>query len=416
MYLNLKYLLLIRLIAIGGQVIALVSMQRYFAIDLPLLPVIIIISLLGLYTIISWYRFQYQSQISENTFLIQLMVDITALTILIYYTGGSFNPFISLFILPITFAAASLRPVFTTFIALAAVTCYTLLMFFHVPLGNEQSPHSNVQLHIWGMWYGFMLSAGLVAYFVSRIARTLRKQDRALADAREGALRADRVLALGTLAAGTAHELGTPLSTMAILTKELEHEYASQNALVRDLKLLRKQIDRCKDILSRMASDAGQAQADSGKCITVDRFLNEIIDNWRQLRSDVDVKFNWHGDDPAPELIVDKTLSHAIVNVLNNAADASSDTVKIEGEWNKTSLLIKIEDDGHGIPENSHKKIGRTFFSTKTPDEGLGIGLFLAQTTLHRMGGSIQLKNHTDGGVHAEIEIPLARMLHELER
>ncbi|OGT33395.1 MAG: hypothetical protein A2W28_07855 [Gammaproteobacteria bacterium RBG_16_51_14] len=408
MHLNLKYLLLIRSIAIGGQVLALVFMQHYFSIKLPLVPVIIIISLLGLFTIISWHRFQNRRTISEKIFFTQLMMDVSALTTLIYFTGGSVNPFISLFILPITFAAASLRPVHTTVISLAAISGYTLLMFYHVPLGNDQSLHNNVQLHIWGMWYGFMLSGGLVAYFVSRIARTLRKQDQALTEAREEAMRAERILALGTLAAGTAHELGTPLSTMAVLAKELEHEYAGQDKLVHDLRLLRKQIDRCKSILSRMASDAGQTQADSGQRITVDEFLNGIIEDWRQLRPGVNVKFQWQGVGPAPEIIADQTLSHAIVNILNNAADASSRAIKIDGQWDATSLRIEIRDDGHGMSEKSRDKIGHAIFSTKPPDEGLGIGLFLAQTTLLRLGGSIRLDNHTEGGTHAEIQIPLA--------
>ena len=221
-------------------------------------------------------------------------------------------------------------------------------------------------------------------------------------------MRAERILALGTLAAGTAHELGTPLSTMAVLARELEHEYADQGKLVHDLRLLRRQIDRCKSILSRMASDAGQTQADSGQRITVDEFLNGIIEDWRQLRPGVHVKFQWHGVGPAPKIIADRTLSHAIVNILNNAADASSRAIKIDGRWDASTLRIEIRDDGHGMPEKSRDKIGHAIFSTKPPDEGLGIGLFLAQTTLLRLGGSIRFDNHTEGGTHAEIQIPLA--------
>ncbi len=386
-------------------------MYFYLAIHFPVKPVILIIVLLSIFTAVSWRTYRGSKKITDSVFVSQLMIDVIALSLLIYFTGGSINPFISLFILPIIFAAASLRPAFTSIITLIAIGSYTFLMFFHVPLHDVHIHTSGTQIHLWGMWFGFILTASLVAYFVARISSTVRKQDRALAEAREEALRSDRILALGTLAAGTAHELGTPLSTMAIITGELINDYQGDKELTGELGLLKEQIQRCKTILSRMSSDAGQSQADAGNKIRVDSYIQEIINDWQQTRSDIDFEFELKPSIKTPEIIIDRTLTSAIINILNNAADASSKKIHIVCSWNNVSMNIEVIDDGHGIEEQHQAFLGKSIFSTKSSDQGLGIGLFLAETTLSRMGGKISLSNYKDGGAHAEINIPLSPLL-----
>ena len=411
MHLNLGYLLLIRLYSISGQVLALSYMYFYIGIHLPVKPVILVIALLSFFTAYSWLRYRGLKEITDRIFVTQLMIDICALSLLIYYTGGSINPFISFFILPIIFAAASLRPAYTFVITLVAIGSYSALMFLYVPLDGVHIHQSGTQIHLWGMWFGFILTASLVAYFVARISSTVRKQDRALAEAREEALRADRILALGTLAAGTAHELGTPLSTMAVITGELLKDYEDDKELIDELDLLKDQIQRCKTILGRMSSDAGQSQADTGSKVRIDSYIQEIISHWQQTRSDIDIDIELKPSVETPEIIVDQTLTSAIINILNNAADASSKKIHIVYGWNNTSMDIEVIDDGHGIKEQHQPLLGKSIFSTKPSDQGLGIGLFLAETTLTRMGGKISLNNHKDGGAHAEISIPLSPLL-----
>ena len=411
MHLNLGYLLLIRLYSISGQVLALSYMYFYIGIHFPVKPVTLVIVLLSLFTAYSWLRYRSLKEITDRIFVTQLMIDICALSLLIYYTGGSINPFISFFILPIIFAAASLRPAYTFVITLVAIGSYSALMFLYVPLDGVHIHQSGTQIHLWGMWFGFILTASLVAYFVARISSTVRKQDRALAEAREEALRADRILALGTLAAGTAHELGTPLSTMAVITGELLKDYQDDKELIGELELLKDQIQRCKTILGRMSSDAGQSQADTGTKIKIDAYIQEIISHWQQTRSDIDFDIELKPSAETPEIIVDQTLTSAIINILNNAADASSKKIHIVCSWNNTSMDIEVIDDGHGIKEQHQPLLGKSIFSTKPSDQGLGIGLFLAEATLTRMGGKISLNNHKDGGAHAEISIPLSPLL-----
>ena len=408
---NLKYLLLIRFIAIGGLVLALVFLQQVFAVDLPAAPVLLIITALALFTLLSWLRLRNRTEIPDRVFLGQLLVDVAALTLLVYFTGGSANPFIFLFILPVIFAAAAIRPVFSALIALAAVLSYTLLMFFHVPVADQHADHSGVQLHVWGMWYGFILSAGLVAFFVSRIAHALRQRDRALAAAREDALRAEQILTLGTLAAGTAHELGTPLSTMAVLTREMQEQYTDREELSGDLNILREQLDRCKTILANMASDAGQLQADSGHIVSVADFLSGLFEEWQKTSSEVIINVECRGIQPAPLIIADRSLGQAVINVLNNAAEASRSRVELTGNWTAAHLVIGVIDDGQGIPEGYRSELGNKILTDKTSVKGLGIGLFLAQTTLKRLGGEISFSNRASGGLRTQIDLPLNQIL-----
>lgn len=408
---NLKYLLLIRFIAIGGQVLALLFLRQVFAVNLPATPVLLIITALALFTLLSWLRLRDRADIPDWVFLVQLLVDVATLSLLVYFTGGSANPFIFLFILPVIFAAASIRPAFTVLITLASVLSYTLLMFFHVPVTEQNSNHSGVELHVWGMWYGFILSAGLVAFFVSRIAAALRQRDRSLAAAREDALRAEQVVTLGSLAAGTAHELGTPLSTMAILAREMQEENAGRPELSDDLNVIREQLDRCKTILANLASDAGQLQADSGRIVSIEEFLADIFEKWQKTRNGMITAVEYTGTQPAPLIIADKSLGQAVINVLNNAADASCSRIDLNGHWTADHLTISVRDDGTGVSEDYKNELGNKILTTKSAEQGLGIGLFLAQTTLKRLGGEISFSNQASGGLHTQIDLPLGQIL-----
>jgi two-component system sensor histidine kinase RegB len=400
----LRYLLLLRTIAMGGQLAALTAAHLLLGADLPLGPMAAIIVPLALYTAVSWRQVNGGAAVTEQTILVQLLADTAALAILLYFTGGSWNPFVSLFLLPITVAAATLRPAYTWLLVLLAAACYTVLMFFHVNTlhwGHGGSPFS---LHVWGMWLGFLLAAGVVAYFVAGIGATLRAHDRALAEARQ-------LIALGTLAAGTAHELGTPLATVAVLAKELEHSHGDDATLIGDLRVLRGEIDRCKEILSRMADQTGQVRADAGHRVELDRYLNDLIEEWRALRPEARANLRLTGHKPAPSIIADRTLSQTLLNIFNNAADASPLNVDIEGVWDEQELRVLVRDRGPGVPEHIRGHLGEAFVTTKKT--GMGLGLYLARSTLNRLGGQFTL-NDSDGGrkgTTAEVRLPLKPLL-----
>ncbi|HTT09101.1 MAG TPA: ATP-binding protein [Gammaproteobacteria bacterium] len=399
----LRYLLLLRTFVMGVQIAALVAAHLLLHAPLPWLPITTVLITLAVITALSWRIVSTRRPVAESEVLLQLCIDIAALTTLLYFTGGSWNPFVSLFLLPITVAAATLRPAYTWMLVVCAAVSYTTLMFFHQHTLHWVHDDDHFSPHVWGMWFGFLLSAAVIAFFVARIGATLRTHDRELAQARQW-------LALGSLAAGTCHELGTPLSTMAVLAKDLQQERENDPKLVNGLRVLRGQIDRCKDILSRMSARTGQAQALSGGRMDIDRYLTQLIGEWRALRPGHEISVHLHGMQPPPCIIADRTLSQAIVNILHNAADASPGRVEIEGRWNGQELKVLVRDEGGGLPPGVAERIGRDFVTTKP--QGMGMGLHLAHLALKRIGGELVLRDRDSGlGVIAEISLPLAPLL-----
>ncbi|NOG61412.1 MAG: HAMP domain-containing histidine kinase [Proteobacteria bacterium] len=282
-------------------------------------------------------------------------------------------------------------------------------MFFQVPLSNHHHEET-LDLHLWGMWYGFILSVLLIAYFVSRISSNLREHQQLLAEVREASLRDEQIIALGTLAANTAHELGTPLSTIAILTTEIEREYSKKDSeLANDLTLLKSQITRCKSIISNMAKDAGELQADTGKKLPLKNYLLELIDEWESGLSEIDVvkQFN---DSTSPDIVIDRSLTYALTNILINSAQASPTKIIIESVWDDNELSITIKDNGHGIDKSVLAHVGNSIVSGSGIEKGMGIGLFLSKTTIERFGGTLVIDSGKQGTI-INITIPLSFLL-----
>ena len=267
--------------------------------------------------------------------------------------------------------------------------------------------------HVFGMWFGFVFSAGLIATFVTNMASTLRERDRVLAQAREQALRDERLVALGTLAAGAAHELGTPLGTMAIVTDELVQDYpADKDAELHDnLQLIRGQIDRCKDALSVISASAGELRADAGSAQPVDIYLEQVIEQWRSERPGIAFQHHIAGDSPAPQIMADRALTQALTNILNNAADASPQWVELRAQWTPQQLVVEINDQGPGLNESASHTVGKAPYSSK--EHGLGLGLYLAHAVIGRLGGEVTLFNRDanakqPGGLCTRITLPLS--------
>ena len=399
----LKYLLQLRFVIIAAAAVAAVVVEERFDLALPWATVGAVLLAMTAYSLWSWRHWRDGRPVPDTEFIRQVLADLLALSVLVYYTGGPVNPFISLFLLPIVFAAATLPLGSTIAVAAVAVGVYTLLMFFYVPVVQSHAMHG-AQLHLWGMWYGFVISASGVAFFVSRIARSLRRRDQALAAAREQALEAERAIALGTLAAGTAHELGTPLATMAILAGELAAEL--QDPQQREVvATLRGQLARCKQSLARLAVDAGALPADSGRAERAAVFVRTLLEDWRAGRTEPVVDLRIELEEDSPLIVVERTLQQALVNVLNNAAEASRQRVEVTARCSGEALRLEVRDDGPGVGEALRERLGREVVTTKG-EQGLGLGLYLAHSVLRRLGGSVAYESHAEGGTTVVVDVP----------
>jgi len=404
----LRRLFLLRNITILGAGAGIIAANTYFGLSLPLQPLIITLVLLAVLNLLTWLRLKSGIVISNTEIFVQMLLDIAGITSLFYFTGGASNPFIWFYLLPLLIAATILPRGYTWFMAALTVACYSGLFFYNVPLPHNGMHHDGgFQMHVFGMWLGFVMSAGFVAVIIVGMAHNLRERDRRLAEAREQALLNERLVALGTLATGAAHELGTPLGTMAILTAELEQEYVdnAHSDLHRKLGILRKQTERCKEALSVISASAGAGRAESGHRMRVGAYLDEVINEWQAQRPDATLEYRPVPSNESGEIIAERTLTQALINVLNNAADASPDSVKLSSSWTSTALSLEISDRGPGLSADVHEQLGRTPVTTKT--EGLGVGLFLAHATIQRLGGNLALEDRIRGGTTVRITLPL---------
>ena len=418
---HLRRLAALRGVAIGAQGGVLALAWFVLGMHLPWLPLLATMAAQALVALLTGLRLSSARPVSNMELFAQLCLDVLALAVLLYFSGGSTNPFISLFLLPLGIAAATLPRGYTWGMAALATGCYTLLMKYYVPLPRPMaadmahtremehgmggmSPDNIFSLHVIGMWLGFVLSAVIIAWFVVRMAQAVRERDAALARAREDTLRNERIIALGTLAASAAHELGTPLSTMAVVIGELGHDKDLPQDWRDNLALLDGQVRNCRRILDKMLDDTQAAHQ------PLQDFISETLDEWRLLRPATACSYR-AGDLHGAELAsFDSALRPALLNLLNNAADASPEriemTARIEARASGGGeLVLTISDHGPGLTPEAAARAGSAFFTTK--QQGRGLGLFLANATLERMGSRVRLFNREGGGATTEVTIPV---------
>ena len=408
---NLRRLVIIRLILILGLLGAL----GYLATsgnDAVIRPTHWwVVSILMSSILLTFWRLFKPWPVTDAEYFFQLLIDLICLTILLYISGGATNPFVSFYLVPLTISAAILPWKYTWFIAGFSLLAYSGMLFYYLPLPLLQpTGHQHHQqggdfnLHIAGMWFTFALSTGLITYFVVRMAHALRQQDRAQTESRENQLRDEQILAVATLAAGTAHELGTPLATMTVLMDEMEADYEQQDGLNDDIRMLKNQVANCKHILRDLVTTAEAHNHGQSTAVAMADYLRELISHWQVLRPEVSFNLSISSDIESQLINVEPTLKQAIINLLNNAADACPKNIDITLDLVDRKFMITIRDYGPGIPTKIADQMGKPFISTK--GKGLGLGLFLSHATINRYGGNITLLNAAGGGTIAEILIP----------
>ncbi|GLR65255.1 ATP-binding protein [Marinospirillum insulare] len=405
---NLLRLTLVRGITWTGFLGGIIFGLEVLNFQLQVVAVFSVILAMALVNLLTWWRLSWPGPVTDTEYLLHLLADLLGLSLLFYFTGGANNPFISYFLVPLTISAATLPWRSTWIIAAYILFAYPLLMLFHQPVPQLEhlAETSELNVHLLGRWANFVLSTSLISVFIFKMAQSLRQRDADLSQTREHSLRDEQIIAVATQAAGTAHELGTPLSTMAVILKELSNEYTSDKELSADLDLLRKQVDTCKVTLQSLVSNADRSRLLNPDCKPLKCFLKQLLEHWEVLRPDVRYCIDWSDNSQdEPRICNDITLQQALINLLNNAADASDEPVTIVIDWTKQEAQIDIHDQGPGIPMEIAERLGQTFLSTKS--KGLGLGLFLTHATINRLGGTVHLYNHKHGGTLTEVRFPV---------
>jgi two-component system sensor histidine kinase RegB len=432
---NLKWLYILRNLMIFCEVILIVLSVYGLGLNLPEQQLWLVVLSTGAVNLYTAMRLETEDPVTELEIFSQISIDVLAIAALLYLTGGASNPITWVFLLPLIITAIMLPQAYAWYMVILTTSLYTMLIAFNIPLPSIEPHmpepgmvHSNAEsyrmlqnahvmhdksyfsLHMFGMWFGFVFSAGLVAFFVVELARTLKVQERSLAEARENALRDERVVALGTLAASAAHDMGTPLGTIAIVAHELEQEYPEHRYpdLYEKMMIMQRQISRCKEALSVMSASAGEMRAESGRVILLIDYIDDVINLWRTHKPGAKLNIFIAPYVAADaKIIAERTLTHSLINILNNAAEASPVEMGIEfhASWDLDFITINIRDFGPGFPQEIVEVVGKQPVVSKK--RGLGVGLFLTYSTINRLGGKINLSNSDSGGACVEIILPL---------
>jgi two-component system, sensor histidine kinase RegB len=379
------------------------------SMQLPYGAVAIVLCALSAIHAYTYLRLKRARAVTQFEFFIQLLLDILCLNLLFYFSGGATNPFISYLLVPVCISAATLPWHFTWFITALCVIAYSVLLFFHVslPIFVIDHAHGNAQLswHVIGMWFNFFISAALITYFVVKMARSLRHQETMLNQLREDELRNEQVIAVATLAAGAAHDINTPLSTMTVLLSELRDEYKNSPSLLTDLTLLSQQVAFCASSLKQMVQDASAATQGQLKPQTLKNYCNSIIDRWQLMRPAIQFTTQFSEAVTEQSIAYDSRLDFAIINLLNNAADASPQKITLVISTDKNFLYWKIIDEGNGIDHALARRLGKEPVSTKTT--GLGLGMLLSHATINRYGGQVIQTHNAPQGTVTDIILPI---------
>ena len=382
---NLKLLWWLRNLAILGQALAIKLAHVYFNLPLPYGKLLSIVALLCFANFLTYFRLLAKFPVSNIEFFVQLLIDLLTLTALLYLTGGAANPFATLFVLQVMIAATILATGFSWAIAGITICLYTILLYHTNDMGHMLG--ADFRAHVHGMWVNFIILVILVNWFVTRMNRTLRKNQLLLAEN-------EKMAFLASLAVSAAHQLGTPLGTISLLGESLAKFDTDKTTL------LAEQVARCKNIITEITKTSGAAKAESGTVVFLDEFIKSTLAKWTKPLDDLHDKTVYAG--LKINIFADQGLQQAVLNILDNAYDASPQFIEFNSFIKSNNLHFVIRDNGKGISSN---EIG-----VSSKPTGLGMGLYLSRSIITRLGGKFEIAVVKTGGTLAEIIVPLERI------
>jgi len=404
-----QQLIQLRWIAVVGQVITILAVHFGFGIRLPLQPMLAVLGGLVAFNLVSHQYWRAPRAVTNGLLFVALLVDVGALTAQLYLSGGVTNPFIFLFLLQVTLGAVLLEAGSVWTIVAITSACVAGLALFSrplpVPLDLDRGLASP---YIQGLLICFALIAALLVTFMSRIGRILRARDARLADLRQRAAEEEHIVRMGLLASGAAHELGTPLATLAVILGDwarLPH-FTSDPELLDEVTEMETQLKRCKAIVSGILLSAGETRGESSAATTIGAFLEDLVQDWRTTRPVVAFEYeNQFGDDLP--MVSDSAVKQMIDNVLDNALEASPKWVRLVATRQGDALVLSVTDRGPGFIPEMLNHVGKPYQSSKGRPGG-GLGLFLVVNVARTLGGDVAARNRPEGGAEVTLTIPLA--------
>jgi two-component system, sensor histidine kinase RegB len=402
-------LVLIRWFALVGQLLAILFVKFVMGFDLPLGLALAAVGASALLNVVVSVRYAKSKRLSNREAAVSLAYDIVQLAALLFLTGGLGNPFSLLFLVPVTISATVLSLRSTLWLGVIALLCISVVSGFHMPLPWRGVVPELPQLYVAGTWAALVLGMGFISVYAWRVAEEARRMANALAETQHVLAREQKMSALGGLAAAAAHELGTPLGTIALVAKEVASQLPADSDIAEDMSLISSQTARCREILGQL-SRTPEAEGIGGEFSKVGlaTLMEEAANSYRT----VDVKINieisgeaWITNVPRhPEVL------HGLANFIENAADYAASHVKVHGIWAPETLTMTVSDDGPGYSAGILTRLGEPYVTSRQLNDdgggGMGLGVFIAKTLLERTGAQVNFGNQRGGGAEVVITWP----------
>jgi two-component system sensor histidine kinase RegB len=406
-----QQLIQLRWIAVLGQIGTITWVSLFHEIALPLERMLTVLVCLVAFNLGSQLRWHEHPKVTNKAVFLALLVDVASLTAQLYWTGGTANPFAFLYLLQVILGAVLLDVWSTWTIVAITSACLTGLALYAPPLRTQSQIGLSQNLYIEGMLVCFALNAALLVFFITRINRNLRSGDALLASMRQRAVEEEHIVRMGLLASGAAHELGTPLATLAVILGDWRRmpEFVNRTDLREDLDEMQTQLQRCKSIVSGILMSAGEMRGESAVRTTLNTFLDDLARDWRATRAVVSFAYHNRIDLDRP-VVFDSALKQMIDNVLDNALDASPDWVEMEARCDNDVLTLMVTDAGPGFAPAMLSDFGKPYQSSKGRAGG-GLGLFLSVNVARTLGGAVTARNRDEGGAAVLITLPLAAIM-----
>jgi two-component system sensor histidine kinase RegB len=405
-WVRLRTLIVLRWIAIAGQLAAIETARHYFDIELPVGLCYLAVGVAIMANLVAILVYPENKRLSEAETTLTLMFDVAQLSFLLFLTGGMNNPFAVMILTPVTVAASALRLRSAAILGATAVALVSVLAVSYIPLRSASGDVLEMpEIFRFGFWMAIVIGVAFLALYARRVSMEINSMSDALLATQLALAREQKLTDLGGVVAAAAHELGTPLATIKLVSTELIDELDGQETLREDAELIRDQADHCRDILRSM----GRAGKDDlhMRQAPLDSVIREAAEPHRDRGKDIrfDVAPEAGADARQPQIWRRPEVIHGLRNLVQNAVDFSATTVWVDARWTDETVSIRIADDGDGFPTTLLGRIGDPFMRArksaaergKRPEyEGMGLGLFIAKTLLERSGAELSFANGSD--------------------